>query len=54
MVVNKHKNTSVVAMLLCRLSRNNYYSDQKRNSAHSQSYVNNLFCRAEEKEQDLG
>ncbi len=46
--------TSVVSMLLCRLSRNNFFSDQKRNSAHSRSYVKNLFCRDEEKEQDLG
>ena len=46
--------TSVVSMLLCRLSRNNFFSDQKRNSTHSRSYVKNLFCRAEEKEQDLG
>ena len=47
-------NTSVVSMLLCRLSRSNFFSNQKRNSAHSLSYVKDLFCRVGEKEQDLG
>jgi hypothetical protein len=41
-------------MLLCRLSRRSFFSGQKRKTAHSHSYVKVLFCRDEEKEQDLG
>ncbi len=46
--------TSVVSMLLCRISRRDFFSSQKRKTAHSSSYVRVLFCRDEEKDQDLG
>ncbi len=35
MGANSQKMTSVVSMLLCRLSRSDFFSDRERNSAHS-------------------